>query len=316
MDNIDLKLLKVFDAIHRCGSLSKAADRLGLSQPAVSQGLARLRERFDDPLFVRTPQGMEPTPHAIELLRLVARAIDAIEGTMACRPVFDAARSRRLFRIGLTDIGQIVLLPQLLPHLRERAPRVEVEALHISDQTPSMLEGGEIDIAVGFIAQFDARFYQQALFDERFVCLARSGHPRIRDGVSLDAYVAEEHVVVTTSGTGHLVVDRTAERLKIERKVVLRIPSFLALSTIVGSTDLLCTLPRRAGMIMARHGDVRVWDLPFELPAYTVRQHWHERQQFDPGCQWLRCTIAALFGPGAGTMRVPADGPGQDRSRG
>jgi DNA-binding transcriptional LysR family regulator len=298
MDNIDLKLLKVFDAIHRCGSLSKAADRLGLSQPAVSQGLARLRERFDDPLFVRTPQGMEPTPHAVELLRMVTRAIDAIEATMGYRPVFDAANTRRLFQIGLTDIGQIVLLPQLLPHLRQLAPRVEVEALNISDQTPSMLEAGEIDIAVGFIAQLDARFYQQALFDERFVCLARAGHPRIRDSLSLAGYEAEEHVLVTTSGTGHLVVDQTVERLKIERKVALRIPSFLALSTIVGSTDLLCTLPRRAGLIMARHGDVSVWELPFEAPAYTVRQHWHERQQFDPGCQWLRRTIAALFGAG------------------
>jgi DNA-binding transcriptional LysR family regulator len=299
MDNIDLKLLKVFDAIHRSGSLSKAADRLGLSQPAVSQALARLRERFDDPLFVRTPQGMEPTPHAVELLRLVARAITAIEDTMACHPVFDAAQSRRVFHIGLTDIGQIVLLPQLLRHLRERAPRVELEALSISDQTPSMLEAGEIDLAVGFIAQFDARFYQQALFDERFVCLARAGHPRIRKGISLAAYVAEEHVVVTTSGTGHLVLDRTVERLKIERKVVLRIPSFLALSSIVSGTDLLCTVPRRAGLIMAQHGDVSVWDLPFELPAYTVRQHWHERQQHDPGCQWLRVTIATLFGQGA-----------------
>jgi DNA-binding transcriptional LysR family regulator len=308
MDNIDLKLLKVFEAIHRCASLSKAADRLGLSQPAVSQALARLRERFDDPLFVRTPQGMEPTPHANELLRMVTVAIAAIEDTMAFRPVFNAASSRRLFRIGVTDIGQIVLLPQLLPHLREQAPRVEVEALSISDQTGSMLETGEIDLAVGFIAQIDARFYQQALFDERFVCLARAGHPRIRDSMSLDAYVAEEHVVVTTSGTGHLVVDRTVERLKIERKVALRIPSFLALSTIVGSTDLLCTLPRRAGLIMARHGDVSVWDLPFELPAYTVRQHWHERQQYDPGCQWLRRTIAGLFGQGG----PAALGPGAD----
>jgi DNA-binding transcriptional LysR family regulator len=305
MDNIDLKLLKVFDAVHRCGSLSKAADRLGLSQPAVSQALARLRERFDDPLFVRTPQGMEPTPHAIELLRLVVRAIAAIEDTMACHPVFDAARSRRLFRVGLTDIGQIVLLPQLLPHLRELAPQVQVEAFNISDQTPSMLETGGIDLAIGFIAEFDARFYQQALFDERFVCLSRAGHPRIRDTMSLQAYVAEEHVVVTTSGTGHLVVDRTVERLKIERKVALRIPSFLALSTIVGSTDLLCTVPRRAGLIMARHGEVSVFDPPFELPAYTVRQHWHERQQFDPGCQWLRRTVAALFGQGAGGMVAP-----------
>lgn len=301
MDNIDLKLLRVFDAIRRSGSLSKAADRLGLSQPAVSQALARLRERFDDPLFVRTPQGMEPTPHATELLRLVARAIEAIEATMACQPVFDVALSRRVFRIGLTDIGQIVLLPQLLPHLRERAPRVEVEALNISDQTPSMLESGEIDLAVGFIAQFDARFYQQALFDERFVCLARSGHPRIRDAMSLDAYVAEEHVVVTTSGTGHLVLDRVALRLKIERKVALRIPSFLAVAAIVGATDLLCTVPKRAGLLMARHGDVCVWDLPFDLPAYTVRQHWHERQQHDPGCLWLRSTIAGLFGQGAGS---------------
>ena len=298
MDNMDLKLLKVFDAIHRCASLSKAADRLGLSQPAVSQALARLREHFDDPLFVRTPQGMEPTQHALGMLHSVAQAIEALESTLAYRSSFDPARSRRRFRICMTDVGQIVLLPQLLLRLREQAPSVEVETLNISDQTSSMLEAGEIQLAVGYMPQIDERFYQRALFDERFVCLARSDHPRIRERLRLQDYEAEEHVLVTTSGTGHLIVDQTVERLKISRRIAVRIPNFLGLATIIGNTDLLCTLPRRAGLIMARRGEVTVWVPPFELPNYTVRQHWHERQQHDPGCQWLRAVIASLFNAG------------------
>lgn len=295
MDSMDLRLLKVFDAIHRSASLSKAADQLGISQPAVSQALARLREHFGDPLFTRTPQGMTPTPHALGMLRLVRRSIESIEATMAYRSTFDPASARRRFRICMTDVGQIVLLPQLLLRVREQAPGVELESLNASEQTGAMLEADEVQLAVGFMPQMSDRFYQQAVFEEHFACLARSDHPRVRERLDRVAYEAEEHVVVTTSGTGHLIVDRTLERLKISRRVILRIPNYLGLSTIVGTTDLLCTLPRRAGLIMARRGEVSVWPTPFDLPPYTVRQYWHERQQHDQGCRWLRETVRSLF---------------------
>lgn len=295
MDSMDLKLLKAFDAIYRCASLSKAADLLGISQPAVSQALGRLREHFADPLFMRTAQGMTPTPHAMGMLHLVRSAIESIEAAMAYRSTFDPSTARRRFRICMTDVGQIVMLPQLLLRVRELAPGVELESVNSSEQTGAMLEADEVQLAVGFMPQISERLYQQALFEEHFACLARSDHPRVRERLDRAAYEAEEHVVVTTSGTGHLIVDRTLERLKIVRRITLSIPNYLGLSTIIGTTDLLCTLPRRAGLIMARRGEVNVWPTPFDLPPYTVRQYWHERQQHDPGCRWLRETVRSLF---------------------
>ncbi len=293
---MDLKLLKTFDAIYRCASLSKAADELGISQPAVSQALGRLREHFADPLFMRTAHGMTPTPHALGMVHMVRSAIESVEATMAYRSTFDPSTAQRRFRICMTDVGQIVLLPQLLLRVRELAPGVELESLNSSDETGALLEADQVQLAVGFMPQIGDRFYQQALFVESFVCLARSDHPRVQDQLDRATYETEEHVLVTTSGTGHLIVNRTLERLKIDRRITLRIPNYLGLATIVGTTDLLCTLPRRAGLIMARRGEVNVWPTPFDIPPYSVSQYWHVRQQHDPGGRWVRETVYSLFG--------------------
>ncbi|MBL0421114.1 LysR family transcriptional regulator [Ramlibacter sp. AW1] len=295
MANIDLHTLRVFDEIYKSGSLSKTAERLGLTQPAISIALAKLRRQFDDALFVRIGHTMRPTPQAEGMLPNVQAAIAALEGTLSYRLSFDAATTDTTFRIAMTDIGQIVLLPRLLNELAVAAPHASVEMSNITDRAPQLLESGELDLVVGFAPQFPAGFYQQALFRERFACLARSDHPRIRDAPTLDAFKAEGHVVVVTSGTGHLILERTLQSLNVHRPVKVRIPNFLGLATIVGTTDYICTLPRRAALIMARDKGIAAWDVPFELPDYVVKQHWHERQMRDPANRWLREMMSRLF---------------------
>lgn len=293
--NIDLRLMLLFDEIYKTGNLSRAADKMGLTQPAVSIALARLRRHFNDPLFVRTSSGMAPTPCAEGLVNLVRASIAMLQATIGFRLEFVPEKSDRLFRICMTDVGQIVLLPGLLNALRNSAPGVRVHVTSINETTSMALESGDIDLAVGFMPNIDGSFYQQVLFEEEFVCLARFEHPRVGPALTLPAYESELHVVVTTSGTGHLVVDQSIQIQNIKRQVGVQIPNFLGLATVIGATDYLCTLPRRAGEIMGQTSQVRVLTPPFRIPSYQVKQHWHERQARDLGHVWLRNVVAGIY---------------------
>ncbi|MBX6319567.1 MAG: LysR family transcriptional regulator [Pigmentiphaga sp.] len=296
MANIDLHALRLLDEIYKTGSFSRAADRLGLTQPAVSLALAKLRAHFNDAMFVRVGNVMRPTPQMEGLIENVRLAIKQLESTLSYRLEFDPLTTERTFKVAMTDIGQIIILPRLLNALRVRAPRARLEFINITERIAQQLESGEVDLAIGFVAQLSDVFYQQTLFEERFVCLARTGHPRIRDALTLEDFESESHVFVQTSGTGHLLVDRTIETLGIKRRIAVRIPNFLGLATVIGSTDLLCTVPKRAGVAMAQMGAVTAWPVPFKLPSYAVRQHWHERQARDPGNRWLRELHLEIFG--------------------
>jgi len=295
MSQIDLPALRVFHEIFSTGSLSRSAQRLGVTQPAISISLGKLRRHFNDPLFVRVGNGMVPTPQAVAMHEKVLAAIAAMESALTFRVEFDAATTDRVFRIAMTDVGQIVLLPELLDRLAVSAPRAQVEVSNITDRTPQLLESGDVDLVLGFTPNFPSGFYQQALFRERFACLCRADHPRISRAPTLEQFQAERHVLVVTSGTGHLIVDRRIELLELRREVAVRIPSFLGLATVIGHNDYLCTLPQRAADIMAQTGKVCAWDVPFDLPEYVVHQHWHERQLRDPGSRWLRELISAMF---------------------
>lgn len=297
MQNIDLHTLRVLEEIHRTGSLSRTALRLGLTQPAISIALAKLREHFGDALFVRVGHTMRPTPQAEGLMPSVRSAISLLEQTLNYRTAFDAATTDRLYRVAMTDVGQIVILPRLLEVLARQAASARLEIVNIHERTPRLLEDGELDLALGFVPQMPPGFYQQALFHEHFACLVRSDHPRITHRLSREQFESESHVVIQTSGTGHLIIDRTLEELGVRRRVAVSIPSFLGLATLIGSTDHLCTLPHRAASVMSRSGLVTAWPLPFEIPDYTVKQYWHERQARDPGNRWLRRVMVELFCP-------------------
>lgn len=295
MNTIDLRLLSVFDEIYKTRSVSAAALALGLGQPAVSVALAKLRQQLDDPLFVRTSAGMEPTPFGESLVPRVRSVRDAVDQVLGHRNDFDPSTSARTFRICMTDISQLVLLPPLLKTLGESAPDLRIEIFPLSGETARLLESGEADLALGFMPQLEAGFYQQLLFNQSFSCMVSAHHPRIGERLSLAQFEAENHVVVSASGSAPLILDREIARLGIRRKIALQIPNFLGAAFVVEHTDHLITIPQRLGDVLQGRGALRILPVPFALPSYSVKQHWHERYHHDPGSRWLRGVISQLM---------------------
>ncbi|MES2260908.1 MAG: LysR family transcriptional regulator [Pseudomonadota bacterium] len=296
MDNIDLKMLAIFEEIYRSSSISRAAEKLDLGQPAISMALARFRRHYGDPLFVRTSNGMAPTPLAQAIIGPIRQALGTLTLTLQHRASFDPAGSERMFGICMTDIGQRVMMPRLLAHLREVAPAVRIDLSYVSERTPRDLESGQVDLALGFLSGLDAGFFQQGLFSEHFVCLASSRHPRLTGAtLTLAEFEGESHLVVATQGTGHGIVEKTLDELGIRRKIGLRIPNFLGVVSNIVDTDYLAIVPYRFGRIVASNNATKLLDLPFPVPPYRVMQHWHERYAQDPGVVWLRKAVAELF---------------------
>ena len=295
MNTIDLRLLAVFDEIYKTRSVTAAALALDLGQPAVSVALSKLRHQLGDPLFVRTSSGMEPTPFGEGLVRPVRAVLDALDEVLGHRDTFDPASSERTFRICMTDISQLVLLPKLMKTLRLSAPGVRIEILPLSQDTAVLLESGGADLALGFMPQLEAGFYQQLLFMQSFVCMVSAEHPRIRGTLSVAQFEAEDHVVVSSSGAAPLVVDREMARLGIARRVTLQLPNFLGAAFVVEQTHHIITIPQRLGEMMQGRGALQMLPVPVALPDYAVKQHWHERYHHDPGSRWLRGVISGLL---------------------
>jgi DNA-binding transcriptional LysR family regulator len=295
MAKLDLDWLSVFVEVYKTQSVSRAALALGMEQASASIALNKLRRHFNDPLFCRTAQGMAPTPRAQEIYPELSQALVHIEMARGKSDAFVPVNARREFRIGMTDISEIILLPQLINHLQRNAPGLVVQADKITPDSRRRLESGEMDLAIGFTPDLEAGFFQQALFTEDFVCLAANGHPRVQGKLSRRGFSAEGHIVVSTLGTGHAIVDKVLARQKIARRVVLRVPSFLGVASIVAQTEFLVIVPRLLGSALARQEPVQVLEPPVPLPAYKVKQHWHERFNADGGNIWLRRTVADLF---------------------
>ncbi|KGF79159.1 LysR family transcriptional regulator [Massilia sp. JS1662] len=295
MKRFDFELLLIFDEIYKTRNVTRAAANLGLPQSTVSLGLGKLREHFNDRLFSRTARGMAPTPRAEGAIGDVRRALQALQHALADQPAFDPAGSTRAFHICVTDISEIVLLPRLLNHLREHAPGVRIEVTKISPDSPAELSDGTVDLAIGFMPHLEAGFYQQKLFDQHFVGLVSNRHPRVREALSVAALQAEQHVRVSSSGTGHAIVDKTLGELGMPRNVALQVPSFLGVARIVAQTELVAIVPYRYGAAMAASEDVRMLPLPVDLPSFQVKQHWHERYHEDASNRWLRQVVAMLF---------------------
>jgi DNA-binding transcriptional LysR family regulator len=293
--NIDLKLLAVIGELHRTRSVSQAAERLELSQSTISMSLAKLRKHFNDPLFVRTSAGMEPTPYAAELICMLQKAESLLQTALGHHVVFEPESSVRVFRLQSTDIAQVTLLPKLMQRLKAVAPAIGIHLGRISPDTPKLLESGELDLAVGFIPPMGAGFCQQRLFRERFVCAVRKDHPRIDRSLSIKQFESESHLAITTSGTGHGIVEKTLEAKKIRRIVGLTVPSFLGIASVIASSDYIVTLPEQLGRHLASAGAIKVLPLPVEMAPYYIVQHWHERYSQDPASRWLRTVMADLF---------------------
>lgn len=288
------KLLQLFDVLYQCRSVTRAAEQLGQSQPTISIWLARLREQLNDPLFVRTPGGMAPTPRADQLIGPCREVLESLRRLTAWEPQFIAATAQRRFRLCVSDASHITLLPSILNHLRSHAPGIRLEAARIDGNTESALESGEADLAIGFVPWLGGGMYQQVLFEQDWVCLSNPQHPRLGDGMSLEQYRAEGHVQISF-GTGQKLLEAGLARAGIERRIMLELPAFLGLGMIIGTTDLLGTLPRHIGQTLADMHGLQVHDCPFEVEGFTVKQHWHARYHQDNGNRWLREVVRGLF---------------------
>lgn len=295
MHSIDTRLLAVFAEIHKTRSVTLAADSLGIGQPAVSIALAKLRRQLGDPLFVRTSNGMEPTPLAEDIAPRVAQALQAIGAVFGPQPIFDPIRSERIFRICMTDISQLVLLPKLWQNLQTSAPKVRIEIVPLSSNLAQQLESGEADLALGYVPQLDAGFHQNSLFKSRFVCMVSEHHPRIRDRLSLAQFQAEAHAVISAAGPAPLLVEQAIARRGLKRHVALQLPNYIGAALVVERTDLIITIPDHLGAVLKGRGALKTWPVPFKVAAYDVKQHWHERFHNDQGSRWLRKLIAELL---------------------
>jgi DNA-binding transcriptional LysR family regulator len=291
----DPKLLLLFEAMYRTRSVTRAAKALGQEQPTVSIWLAKLRRHFDDPLFVRTSAGMQPTPRAEAMVEPVQQALSRLRAIGEQAPTFDRSTADRRFRLGMTDASHITMLPRLLTHLRNAAPRVSLDIGYIGTSTPRDLESGRVDLALGFLPDLDSGFHQQTLFMQDFVCLVSANHPRIRRTLTQRQFAEEAHVGLSLEGTGHAIVDRAVERQQLRRGEALRLPGFLGLAAIVSTTDLIATVPRQIGEALVRNESLRLFECPIRIPRYAVKQHWHARFHHDPGDRWLRGVCAMLF---------------------
>jgi DNA-binding transcriptional LysR family regulator len=317
MAKLDLEWLAVFDEIYKTNSVSRAAERLGLAQATASIALNKLRLHFGDKLFSRTAKGMMPTPRAEALYPELRDIIERLETARGFRAEFVPAQSNREFRISITDISEIVLLPILLNRLQKVAPGIRLEMEKIGDDSAARLASGEIDLAVGFMPHLEAGFHQQILFTQNFVCLAAKNHPRLNSKaakISRAAFLGEGHIVVKTSGTGHWIVDKVLEQHGMERKVVLRLPSFLGVAHIVAETELLVIVPRKLGEKLVSQEEIKLLAPPLPLPSFSVKQHWHERFHADAGNVWLRRTIAELFATGRGRESDADQDPSEDQN--
>jgi DNA-binding transcriptional LysR family regulator len=295
MAKLDLDWLSVFIEIYKTQSVSRAAQALGMEQASASIALNKLRRHFDDPLFCRTSAGMSPTPRAQTIYPDLLEALLRLEKSRGTSGVFLPKESKREFRICMTDISEIVLLPSLINHLQTIAPGLVIAGEKISPDSRRQLESGDVDLAVGFTPDLEAGFYQQALFAQNFVCLASGNHPRIGSNITLKEFSSEGHIQVISSGTGHSIVDKVIAKNKIDRRIVLRVPSYLGVARIVAQTEFLVIVPRQLGIALAQQENVKVLEPPMLLPSYKVKQHWHERFNQDSGSVWLRKTMSSLF---------------------
>ncbi len=293
-EEIDLKLLRLLDALYATHSVTRTAERMSLSQPTVSIGLARLRKMLADPLFVRTTDGMQPTPRMEDLMPSVRQVLSGFAQLIASSSHFDASTSERTFRIFMTDASHITLMPKLFAHVHALAPGIRLEAASIGPTMALELQSGESDLALGLIPGLEAGFYQQALFDQDWICLCNPNHPRLGERLSLKAYLSESHVGIV-SGTGATLLDKALQEIGQQRQVQLALPGFLGLSAILLSSELIATLPRHIGETLAKTAGLRVLSCPLPIEGFTVKQYWHTRFHQDPANRWLRAVCGTLF---------------------
>ncbi len=287
--SFDLNLLLVFDAVYSERSISKAARKLHLAQPTVSNALARLRGRLGDPLFERTGTGMAPTPRAKLLADPIRQALDVLARGLSGEGEFEFARSDREFVIAVEDYGETVILPRFVDWLGKVAPGLRIRIRpEPSGQLVKELKSGEVDLALDYFALREPGFESRCVLTETLLTLSRRDHSVLTEKLSLDHYLALSHVALTPrAGTMSMIELALAKRGR-SRHIAVRVPHFLSMPVLVQTSDMLCTLPRRMAHLYTDHFRLKSFAVPLRVPQFPVYLIWSDSVGHDLGHQWFR----------------------------
>ncbi|WP_176593608.1 LysR family transcriptional regulator [Sphingobium sp. EM0848] len=294
LSGLDLNLLVVFDMILIEQSVSRAAERLHLTQSAVSHALSRLRLLLHDPLFVRTPQGMQPTAHAEALAGPVAAVLRDIRTLLVPSAQFDPATSTQRFTLGMTDYVAAVVMPALARRMTAGAPHVRLVVQPSNARScGQMIENGGIDLYVGSEPPHPPNFLASSpLYADEAVCVARAGHPALSGGLSRDDFLHCAHLHISPFGALG-AIDQALASQRVTRRIAMTIGDFLVAPSIIEQSDLIAVLPRRIAEPMLARYALAMTESPFDFGAFPIRQTWHRRFDKDPGLNWLKSEIEA-----------------------
>lgn len=293
---IDLNLLVAFDALASERNVTRAAARVGVSQPAMSAALARLRKLFGDPLFLRSPTGLLPTPRARDLAEPISQALRQLESSLVRKPEFEPAKASLTFNLGLSDYPAFVLLPSLLRKLGQEAPgaSLNVHAFTGRDEAVDLLDAGAIDAAVGVApTRMDGRIQSRPILRDEFVTIVARGHPAVRRGMSMKTYLALPHVLVSPEGERHGLVDQALAQQGKRRKLALTLPQMFAVPGIVARTGMTATVMKRVALHAPDGRRLALFPPPLALPGIVFELIWHRRSHAHPAQAWFREFIAA-----------------------
>lgn len=298
---LNLREMRVLQGLLRERSITRTAQLLETTQPAISKTLTHLREQFSDPLFVRNGHAMQPTAKALDMAEPLRVLLDAADGLRAQSAAFDPATSDRLFSLLLTDVGMIRFLPPLIARLAAIAPNVSVRAVPLDSRNFEVkLETGEADLALGAFPQAAAYLRRQRLFSDGYLSVMRKRHPRLLTSQTRHGFLSERHILVTASETGH-AAHRAAQRVLASQiapsNILLRVPSFIAGAIVAAETDGIATLPANLANSIAAPLGLVAFKTPVALPRIEIAQYWHERYHRDAAHRWIRSIAFDLFGP-------------------
>jgi DNA-binding transcriptional LysR family regulator len=294
---LDLNLLRVLVAVYETRNITAAANSLNVSQPAASAALARLRDAFNDPLFVRSTVGMEPTPRTLSIIEKVKEILESIDQDILSQKAFEPVHATDEFVLCMTAIAEYVFLPHLFGVVKKHAPLTRIKSLALSpSDLQEGLQNGRVNLAIGFYPNLvSADIYQQRLFSHNLVCLVRQGHSITGDRMTLAEFVGAAHVDVRDGSRTSEMFEELLSNRKIERNVVLTMSHYMGVPRVIAESDLIAVAPFIVARLFARQYGLRVMSLPLELPDYDLKQYWHRKYHHDPRLIWLRSLIQSEF---------------------
>lgn len=288
MFELDCKVLNIFLYVYKHKSVSVAAEHLGMNQPTVSNILNRIRQHYNDPLFLRIGNEMVPTELSKQLFPLISEALNKVETINNFNVAFDETTSQQQFTLAMTDVSHLVLLPKISQYLKQYAPNIRLNVRPITTETTYQMANGEIDLALGFLPHLENGFYQQKLFEQYYVVIASKNHPRLTDvNITTEQYLKESHIDID-AGIGHYHIENELLNLDLKRNILMRLPSYLGVGLVVQETDAIATVPYYLSEVLLSRGNLQIFNAPISFPTYAVKQYWHMSCHHKTSHQWLR----------------------------